>query len=189
METLLFQYLFLWKPLGYFLVFLGLALEGDTALFIASFLAYHGFLDVGNFLLIAFSGAIIGDIFWYWLGRHINSSSSFINKITNRIKFADDHLINRLPRTVFVSKFTYGIHHLVMLRAGALGVNLKELTKYNLFPTFLWVLAIGGLGYLSGASFVLIKKYVKFVEVGLLIALIIFFIIEKFIKKRSEKNL
>lgn len=189
METLLFQYLLLWKPLGYFLIFIGLALEGDTALFIASFLTYHGFFDVGKFFLTAFSGAIIGDVFWYWLGRRINNSSSFINKITNRIKFADDHLINRLPHTIFVSKFVYGIHHLIILRAGALNVDLKKLIRYNLLPTLLWILLIGGLGYIFGASFTLIKKYVKFVEIGLLIALIIFFIIEKFIKKRSEKKL
>lgn len=189
METLLFQYLLSWKPLGYFLIFIGLALEGDTALFIISFLTYHGFFDIGKSFLIAFSGSVIGDILWYWFGQRINSSSSFINKITNRIKFADDHLINRLPHTIFISKFTYGIHHLVMLRAGALNINLKKIIEYNLIPTLLWILAIGGLGYLSGASFVIIKKYVRFVEVGLLIALIIFFIMERFIKKRSEKKL
>ncbi len=189
METLLFQYLLLWKPLGYFLIFLGLALEGDTALFITSFLTYHGFFDIWKFLLAAFSGAIIGDIFWYWLGQRINNSSSFINKITNRIKFADNHLINRLPHTIFVSKFIYGTHHLIMLRAGALNIDLKKIIKYNFLPTLLWILLIGGLGYLSGASFIIIKKYVRFIEIGLLIALIIFFIVERFIKKRSEKKL
>ncbi|MCL5004588.1 MAG: VTT domain-containing protein [Patescibacteria group bacterium] len=189
METLLFQYLLLWKPLGYFLVFLGLALEGLRALFIASFLTYHGFLDFENFFLAAFSGAIIGDVFWYWLGKKINNSSSFVNKLTSRIKFADEHLINRLAHTIFVSKFIYGIHHLVILRAGALNLNLKKIIKYNILPTLLWILFIGGLGYLFGASFTLIKKYVKFIEIGLLIALIIFFVIEKFIKKRSEKKL
>ncbi len=189
METLLFQYLLLWKPLGYFLLFIGLVFEGDTVLFIASFLAYHGFFDVGKFFLIAFSGSIVGDAFFYWLGQRINSSSSFINKITSRIKFADAHLINRLPHTIFVSKFTYGIHHLVMLRAGALNIDFKKIIKYNLFPTLLWILFIGGLGYLSGASFVIIKKYVRFIEASLLIALIIFFIVERFIKKRSEKKL
>ena len=189
METLLFQYLLLWKPLGYFLIFIGLALEGDTTLFILSYLAYNGFFELKNFFLIAFGSALIGDIFWYWLGRKINDSSSFINKITNRIKFADSHLIERLPHTIFVSKFIYGTHHLIMLRAGALNINLKKIMKYDFLPTLLWILLIGGLGYLSGAYFIIIKKYVRFVEIGLLIALIIFFIIERFIKKRSEKKL
>ena len=189
METLLFQYLLLWKPLGYFLIFIGLALEGDAALFIASFLTYHRFFDIGKFFLAAFSGSMVGDVLWYWLGYKINHSSSFINKITNRIKFADDHLINRLSRTIFISKFIYGTHHLAILRAGALNINLKKLIKYNFLPTLIWILLIGGLGYLFGASFILIKKYVRFVEIGLLIALALFFIIERFIKKRSEKKL
>ncbi len=183
------QYLTLWEPLGYFLIFIGLAIEGDTALFIASFLTYHGFFDLGKFFLAAFSGALIGDILWYWLGRRANNSSSFVNKITSRVKFADDHLINKLHRTIFISKFIYGIHHLVMMRAGALNIDLKKVIKYNFLPTLIWILAIGGLGYLSGASFSIIKKYVHFIEVGLLIALALFFIIQRFIKKRSEKKL
>jgi len=189
MESLLFQYLILWKPLGYFLIFLGLALEGDTALFIAAFLTYHGFFDLGKFLLVAFIGAIVGDVFFYWLGHKINNSSSFFNKITSRIKFADSHLIERLPHTIFISKFVYGIHHLIILRASVLNISLKKIIKHDLLPTLLWILTIGGLGYLFGASFSLIKKSVRFVEIGLLIALIIFFIIEKFVKKRSEKKL
>ena len=54
---------------GYFAVFLGTLLEGETVLLAAGFAAYRGLLDWPLVALVAFFGATVGDQLAFLLGR------------------------------------------------------------------------------------------------------------------------
>lgn len=196
-NSLILHYLYvwaLWKPIGYSLVFLGMTLEGDMILFTIGFLTQQGLLDVPYVFLFAVAGAVAGDVAWYWLGSKLKTPYRLFSLIRRWIDRAspplDEHLVNRTMHTIFVSKFVYGFNHLILMRAGMLRLRLKSFIKANIIATIFWVLVVGGLGYLSGASFILIRRYLRFAEIALLIGLAIFFTLWHFvITKRLEKEL
>ena len=189
MDSYLLDYLILWQKFAYLLIFIGIVLEGDIILFASAFLAYKGFFNLWYVLFIAFLGANIGGLFWYKTGYWLNNLSSLFNKFINRFKFLDNHLEVRPFHTIFVSKFVYGFHTLIFMRAGILNFNLVKLFKYNLIPNIVWIIVILGLGYFSGASFLIVKKYFRFTEIGLFVFILIFFILEYFLSKKYKKKL
>lgn len=189
-DLFILPYLILWPPLGYILVFFIMMFEGDAALFTAAFLTSQGYFDLWDMTFTALSGVLIGNILWYWAGWHLDYLSPFLSKWSERIgKPFDKHLLKRTFHTFFISKFTYGVHHALLLRAGALKMSLSTFIKNDLFATIIWFCIIWALGYTVGASFVYVKKYLKYAEIGLLIALAGFFYLEYTVRKRSEKEL
>ena len=164
--------------------------EGDVTLFMAAFLSEEGFLATWAVLLLVFAGAIIRDTASYYFGVWLNSKPSRINTWLARISSPiDNHLRNRLFHTIFIAKFTYGIHHAVLIRAGALGVPFGKFLREDIFSICVWTIIVGGAGYFAGASFSLIKHYMRFIEVALFAGLALFILIGHFISSYSKKEL
>ena len=101
----------------------------------------------------------------------------------------DNHILERTPHVLFISKFTYGLHHLILLRAGALHVDFKKIIKIDLVTTLIWIFIVGGLGFISGASFTLIKHKLEYLEIGILVAIVIFFIVGETISRILRKKI
>jgi membrane-associated protein len=191
MQSIILPFLALWKPLGYVLVFLGMIFEGDFILFTTGFLTNQGFFDFYDIILIVVGGTLLGDFLWYELGRRLNNHTPglikhWLNKITGPI---DDHVVKRPFHSILISKFTYGLHHILLARAGMHGVSFKEFFKSDLIATPIWIVIIGGLGYSSGLSLDLAKHYLKFVELALLLTLVLFVLLLKFISNRSRRRI
>lgn len=189
-ESFFLHYVLNLGPLAYLIAFVGMMIEGDALLFTAAFLTHQGYFDFRFMLPTLVAGVLFGDLGWYWLGHwmHHYSTSSLAHWIHRIAKPLDRHLLSRPRRTIFISKFTYGVHHAILIRAGALRLNIREFLKDDLYATSAWIALIGGLGYLSAASFVLIKHYVKFAEVALLLGLAAIFIISHIIVRAQNPN-
>lgn len=178
------------SPWGYALVFLGMILEGDAVLFTAAFLAEEGIFNPFVMAVVVFAGVITGDFCWYSLGRWLGSSSVRVQKWIQKIPQSLDAKLHARPlRTILISKFTYGFHHAVLLRVGASKLRRADFVRYDIIAALVWMAIVGGLGYFSGASFSLIKHYLKTAELGLLFILIIFFVVWHFIINRSRETL
>jgi len=190
MDFLFLQNILILKPFLYLIVFLGMVAEGEAVLFSVAFLTSQGFFNLAYIFPTVFLGAFLGDFVWYWLGSKIKTPSFFLLRWLEKLAQPfDEHLINYPSRTFFLSKFIYGIHHGIVLRAGALGVNLKKFAKIDFVSTFIWILLIIGFGYLSSYSFFLVKRYLKFAEIGLLIGLIVYFFFSRLLSFVSKKKL
>lgn len=193
-SSILFQYIASYLSFGYPLIFVGMIFEGDILFFTASFLTQQGVFNPLYMLPIAFAGAMAGDLLWFWGGYELEKlhiSVSFIKRWMNHLaQPIDVHLVNRTRYTIFISKFAYGFNHLTLMRAGMLGIKLRESIKADLIATLAWMLVVGGLGWVSGASFGLIKHYLRYGEIALLIAIVIFFAFWHFVvTRRLEKEL
>ncbi len=188
MHPYLFHYLVDWRPLGYLIIFLGMVFEGDGFLFATAFLTAQGFFDLGDSLAVVLFGVAAGDVLWYWFGVWLQDS--WIGRWAARVaKPFDRHLIERTKRTLFISKFTYGFHHAMLLRAGTLRIPFWRLFKIDLAAILLWVAVIGGLGYGFSGSYELLKHYVHFAELGLLVIVSIVIIGGQLLSKYSEEKL
>ncbi len=180
-----------WHILGYAAVFIGLILEGDTVLFIAAFLTHQGLFDIWYLLLTVFSSVIIGDILWYIVGYHTRDSRFWLFRWAHGIgRHFDRYLTKRPLYTIFISKFTYGVHHLILMRAGVVNISLKDFIRKDIIATLVWVAIVGGLGYFSGFSFYLLRRYIRLTEIGFLAIMVALLFLEHFIINRKlKKNL
>ena len=190
MDSFLLSYLNYWEPLGYIIIFLGMMIEGDTVLFIAAFLAYQGILETMPMLVVALWGMILGDNLWYSLGRKLKNSNSALNKWAEKLAGPlDEKLRNNTFRTIFFAKFAYGINRAVIFYAGRMRMNWRKVEQSDILATLLWMAIVAPLGYFSGASFIYVKRYLRYGEIALLLGLIIFLGLEYLIAKRTKEKL
>lgn len=189
MEFILLDFFVVHPLSGYALVFFGMLVEGDIVLFTAAFLGNFGVFSLSLLAIIAFVGVIAGDILWYLLGTHQDKLPPRARRIIERVAAPfDRNLLRRPLRTLFITKFAYGIHHLVLARAGADNLGLRRFIASDLVATAGWVTAIMGLGYLGSFALVQVKEYLRFAEVGLLLGLVALFLLERAAKRFSRRR-
>lgn len=174
------QFLIHEKPLAYAIIFIGMMIEGDALLFVAAFLTHQGFFNPIFMFINVFAGAIIGDMLWYSAGisikKHAGRAHEWIQHVTSRF---DVHLLHKTGRTLLISKFAYGLHHILLTRAGAIAVAPKKFLQKDLAATLLWILIVGSLGYFSSASFAShAGRFLRVSERVLVASLLVFLAIE-----------
>ncbi|MBX4210624.1 VTT domain-containing protein [Candidatus Parcubacteria bacterium] len=190
MHNLFLESLTAWRPLGYLLIFIGMMIEGDIFLFTAAFLTHQGFFSPMPVIVLGYSGSFIGDMIWYYYGQTIVHIIPFIGKSVNKIVGPFDRQLSLNPfRTIFTTKFTYGVHHPILMRARIAGIPPKKFIESDLLAIALWMLLIGSLGYFFSAYFRTIRHMLRLTEVSILAVFFGFFIIEYVIKKISKRNL
>ncbi len=183
----------LWPPLwGYAAVFLLMMVEGDVTLFTFSFLTSQGLFVIPYMLLAVVMGTLFGDAMWYAMGRYgfqvrifawlkvivIHMSSPFV-----------DHLRIRPFHTLFVSRFTYGIHHALLARAGMLKLPFRTVFSIDVPAILCWTVVIGGIGYFAGTSFEFVKQWVRVGQGALFVIVIGFIILDRSIRNRVKQRL
>ncbi len=168
-----FQYNNQWHLYGYVLLALGIFIEGDAVLFTAGFLAHRGFFNPSLTFLWALVGATLGDIVWYKLGEYLENKD---NRLVRWLKTATNplgpYLLNHPKKSLFISKFLYGINHAILAKAGAMRMPLNELIRNDLPANLFWIITIGSLGYASSAGLVHMRHPVRTAELGLLIGIL-----------------
>lgn len=186
----LIRYLLIWKSVGYGVAFVGMIVEGELLLLVFAFLTSQGYFNFFYMFASVFFGAIFGDVLWYWLGVYLfrNSKIQFPAWVHRLSHPLDRHLRDRPGKTIFISKFVYGTNKATLTRAGALDVNMKKFLVSNVYANLVWILSIGGLGYVFGASIPLMRKYIRDVEIILLLTAVLFLVASHFIALYYEKE-
>lgn len=172
----------------YSVIFLGMVFEGETILFGAFFLAYEGYIDPYDTVFFVLMGTLIGNLLWYELGGRIHTLP-FMKKANRHLGALDNRLAHFPVSTLVLTKFTYGLHHITLLRAKPAGVKLRKFLKIDVTASLIWISAVAVVAIVFSASLDLLKTYVKFAEVGLLIAIAIFVIAMHFTSSSLKKEL
>jgi membrane-associated protein len=141
-------------------LFFGFFLPGDSLLLTAGLLAYKGVevngeeLKLSLFVLIPllFVAAVLGDNVGYWFGRKVGpplfrrpQSILFRPKNLQAAKaFYDKHG----GKTITIARFMPFIRTFVPIVAGAVGMEWRRFTFFNLFGGLLWAIGMTLAGYL-----------------------------------------
>jgi len=137
----------------------GAFVPGDAIIFAVSALVPTGALRLWPLVLAAFVGAVLGDGFAFWLGRHYHAA------ILGRWPFRGrPRLVARgaafLERhggkSVFTARFTPGVRAVVPVLSGVLSMDAARFYLMNLLSALLWAPAHIFAGAAIGASFVLL---------------------------------
>ncbi len=173
----------------YVVVFLLVIFDAALVVFAAMFLVLQGSLSPVPTAVALVLGVIGEQLLWYWIGHKLKNWSRLMNFLDKAARPFDKHLVGNPRRTLALSKFIYGIHRAMLVRAGMLNINFKRYFYITLYCTFLWLGAIGGLGLAFASSYEALKNYLKYAELIPLGLVIIYFIVDLRLAKRLKKQL
>ncbi len=141
------------QKFGYLAVLVGTFLEGETILVLAGFFAERGYLKLPLVILCAFTGAYVGHVFWFWLGR------------TQGVK-----LLDRFPRmkkhfgkgiriferygapAIFITQWLYGLRITCAVIIGISKISTVKFLIYEAVTCAVWAVIIAGAGFIFGTA-------------------------------------
>ena len=177
-------------PLIFFLMFIE---GGDATLLASGFLIRLGFFDFVPVFLLASTGIFLRDIILYKLGKKYGEQiiikyGRFFYITPQRFSSITKRLKKSKGKTIFFSKFLYGLNHITILAVGASKIDFKRFIKLSIVTIIFWESVLLSLGYFLGHSFTLLKHYVKDISIFLAASVIIFIFLELIIKKIVKFN-
>jgi membrane protein DedA with SNARE-associated domain len=160
---------------GYFAVFVGTLLEGETILIIAGFAAHLGLLNWGTVVVVAAAGATLGDQLAFILGRwkgtilirHFPSLALHKQRI-------DNLLAQHAAIFIFSVRFIYGLRIAGPLIIGASRVPVLRFVAFNVAGASIWALLVTGLGYTFGLALnVLFDDIKRVADIAIIVILLL----------------
>lgn len=185
------------KDWGYYVVFLGALIEGESIIIPSGLCAYWGILKLSNVMAVALSGTIIADqslfLFGHFYGKRI------LKKLPEeRVEKA--RILLKKYNTLFILsfRFIYGIRTLSPIVIGALGTSMRRFFYLNIIAGVIWTFISCGAGYVIGAllkdtvgpdNLTALKKYLSIQKLFYVVfLLVLIFIVVRFIKRMSKTN-
>jgi membrane-associated protein len=156
-----------------FLENIGLPLPGETALLLASFLAYSEHdLRLPWIVIVATIAATAGGEVGFVIGR--NGGRPLIDRYGNIFHISaaslarGDELFDRHGAVaVFFARFIFGMRVVASLLAGALHMPRRKFTLFNFLGAAIWVTAISCIGYAFGGRWRLLMHTIQRFNIAL----------------------
>ena len=134
----------------------GIPVPGETALLLASFLAYSEHrLHLGWIIVAGTCGAALGGALGYAIGYHggrplLDRFQSFFH-ISPGALTRGEALIERYgASTVFFARFLFGMRVVIGPLAGVLHMKTRPFVVFNFLGAAVWAALIAGSGYVFG---------------------------------------
>ena len=157
---------------GYPFLFVGTVLEGETPLLMASFLAHRGYLAVPMVIAVAFVGAIVGDQFFFYLGR-TRGPAMLAKRPAWRAK-ADRvrGLFDRYGLGLVVSiRFLYGLRVVSPFVLGMSGYSFSRFLVLDVIGAAVWATVFAVFGYAVAGLLHLLLGNLREYEVPILVGM------------------
>jgi membrane protein DedA with SNARE-associated domain len=176
---------------GYYAVFVGAFLEGETILALAGLAAYRGYLDFKIVVLVALFAGFIGDQFYFFLGRY--KGQQILERFPNMRRRADrlDSMLARWHAPLIIGvRFMYGFRIVGPIMLGMGRVPAWKFMTYNFIGASIWAPLIAGIGYEFGEVVETVLGDLKRIELwvfgGLVVIALIVFAVH-YIRARREE--
>ncbi len=159
---------------GYFALFAGALIEGETVLLLAGFAAHQGYLQLHWVMLVALLGGFTGDQLYFWLGRR--HGAWVLCRFPRMVPLFEraNTLIARYHELIIVGmRFAYGLRTVGPIALGMSAVAGWRFLLFNALGASIWAVAIGGAGYLFGHALELLLADIKKIELALLFAMML----------------
>src|SRR5439155_861593 len=162
------------QKFGYLAVFVGTFLEGETILVLAGFFAERGYLRLPLVVICAFSGAFVGHVFWFWLGRTKGV------KILERFPRMKNHFgrgIRMFERygapAIFITQWLYGLRITCAVIIGVSRISAIKFILYEAISCVVWSVVISLAGFYFGKAVERVLGRAAHIEKWGLLALVV----------------
>jgi len=174
------------------LVVIGLIVPGTVFLLFVGFLLTKGFLNIPLIILMAFLGAILGDIISYFLGK---KGTRFFKKGNRVLKIANlekgKSFFKRHGRkSIFLGRFTGPLRSLAPFIAGTFSMDFKKFLFWNILSGFLWSILYLFLGFSFGEAWQIAENYsnrAQIIITFLILFLIVIYLINLYFSSKEVK--
>lgn len=138
---------------GYWAVFIGCVMEGETILILGGMAAHQHLLKLWPVIAWASAGGMLGDQLLFWSGRYFGTrllprlkrQQAQIKRVTG--------LIERYPSTaVFSVRFLYGMRLVGPMVIGASGLSPLRFSLLNMLGAMVWATLFITGGYWAGEA-------------------------------------
>lgn len=200
MEEIIIQLI---NEYGYFAILFLIALENifppipsEIILCFGGFATVKTELHMGNVILFATVGSVLGAIALYYVGKFLDKDklervvTGKIGKVL-RIKISDIEKTEKWFRrrgrdAVLIGRCIPIIRSLISIPAGMTRMPIKQFMIYTILGTAIWNTILVSLGRIAGSNWQLISNiidtYAKIIAIAFIIIIIII------IKKKNEKS-
>ncbi len=138
---------------GYWAVFVGSVLEGETVLVLGGFAAHQGYL---SFLLVAGCGVCggwAGDLLFFFLGRrHGGALLQRFPQWQPRVRQMNLWLMRYQAGMVISVRFMYGLRVVGPIAIGMSDMPAWRFILFNLIGAAIWATLLATVGYLFGQT-------------------------------------
>jgi len=136
---------------GYWVVFAGTLLEGESVLLLAGFAAYRGYLELHTVIGVATLGSFLGDQLWFLAGRMQGA------KLLARFpKYAApaaraEALLHKYHTPIILAvRFLYGLRIVLPFAIGMSRIPVLRFQVLNFIGAVFWASSGAAAGYLFG---------------------------------------
>jgi len=157
---------------GYWAVFAGTFIEGESALIFGGMFAAAGILNTWMVIVTAASGAFMGHLFFFWLGRWrgeriINAFPS----IKRHVPKANMVLDKYAHWSIFLFQYLYGTRLAAAILFGTSSISFKRFFLLQIINCLIWATVIYSTGHFLGlAAMQLLHEFGIW---GLVVALVV----------------
>jgi membrane protein DedA with SNARE-associated domain len=136
---------------GYWVVFGGTLLEGESVLLLAGFAAYSGLLELHTVIGVATVGSFLGDQLWFLLGRtHGAKLLERFPKYAAPAARAEALLHKYHTPIILAVRFLYGLRTILPFTIGMSSIPTLRFQALNFAGAVLWASSGAVAGYLFG---------------------------------------
>lgn len=163
------------RQYGYFAVFAGTFLEGETIVLLAGFLAHQGYMHAPYVALAAFCGGFAGDEAMFMLARHKGDAllrrfpllAAGVDRMRATVRKSEIPLILGF-------RFVYGIRNVTPAFLGIHGTPPQLFAPLNAASAAAWSVSFTAAGYFGGQGladlFGKLRNYEPFIVGGMIFA-------------------
>ena len=180
----------------YPLIAVGTIIEGPILMIASGFFYRMGFFELIPLFIAILIGDLIGDAFWYMVGRYfaepvLNKHGKFVGITPDRFDKIKKLFTKYHEKILIFSKLTIGLGFAlgVLVVAGATKVSFKRFMVINIIGEFFLVAILLIIGYFFGEVYSKISDNFKFGFL-ILVALVILsfsYFFSRYVKRKSEE--
>jgi membrane protein DedA with SNARE-associated domain len=180
------------KDWGYYAVFLGSLVEGESVIFVACFMAQLGYLSLTKIMIVAFCGTLFADQALYYVGRYYGQA--LIQKF-HRLHAPANRAFKLLHDWdiwfILSFRFIWGIRTISPVVIGSSGIKPERYTPLNLIAAIIWTVisCVGGYmlsGVIEDIGLQVIKRYFAYFTMAIIVLIIGFIILKRWMNHRLE---
>jgi membrane protein DedA with SNARE-associated domain len=175
---------------------------GETMLIFAGFLAAPSdvtgpvpILDLPDVMLVAFAGAVLGDLVGYLVGRIggravVQRFGRFFFLPERRLPILERYFVTYGGRAILFGRFAPFLRSVRTLVAGIARMPMRRFLLPDIIGAAIWAAGVAALGFVLGESWRAAETYLGVGGLGILLLLVIGFSLSwRGVKRRVEREL
>ncbi len=153
----------------------GIPVPGETALLLASFLAYSEHqLHLGWIIVVATFAATLGDNLGYAFGHYggrplLDRYQSLFRISPTTLQRGEEMFARYGAATIFFARFVFGMRTFAGPLAGVLRMRWRAFALFNFLSAAVWVTTIASAGYFFGQHWRRLARVVQRFDTAILI--------------------